>query len=116
VTNAVLPLLKQAPAGRIVNVASQLGSLTLQAASELPTYLAYGSSKSALNAITVQYARELAGTSVRVNACSPGKCATDLNGFTSDRTPAQGARIIVDMATVDDRHGVYVTEDGPIPW
>jgi NAD(P)-dependent dehydrogenase (short-subunit alcohol dehydrogenase family) len=120
VTNAMLPLLKCAPAGRIVNVSSELGSMTGQAAedSELPQFLAYNSSKTALNSITVQYARELRDTPVVVNTCAPGLCATDLNGYRGHRTPAEGAQIAIDLATGAEggRTVGFYREDGPLPW
>lgn len=63
VTNAFLPLLREAPAARIVNVSSRLASLTLGADENSPVsrvnLLAYNSSKSALNSITQAYAKEL---------------------------------------------------------
>jgi NAD(P)-dependent dehydrogenase (short-subunit alcohol dehydrogenase family) len=67
--------------------------------------MAYSSSKTALNAITVHYARELADTPVRVNGAAPGHVATDFNGFRGTRTPEQGAAIAVRLATLG--------EDGP---
>jgi NAD(P)-dependent dehydrogenase (short-subunit alcohol dehydrogenase family) len=80
--------------------------------------LSYSSSKTALNAITVQYARELAGTAIKVNSCAPGKCATDLNGHDSQRTAAQGAKVAVGLATVDDSgpSGGYFDENGAMDW
>ncbi len=84
-TQALLPLLREAPAGRIVNAGSSSGSLTLNAD---PTYphravfgAAYSPSKTALHAITLAFASELASTNIRVNAACPGFTATDLNHF-----------------------------------
>ncbi|WP_141583064.1 SDR family oxidoreductase [Actinomadura sp. WMMA1423] len=122
VTNAMLPLLRRSPAGRIVNVSSNLGSLTALSApslpASLPNLLPYNASKTALNALTVAYARELAGTPVKVNSVAPGFCATDLNGHTGHRTPAQGAAVIASVALLDDDGptGAYLTEDGRNPW
>jgi NAD(P)-dependent dehydrogenase (short-subunit alcohol dehydrogenase family) len=119
---ALLPLLLRSPAGRIVNVSSSLGSLALTSdpgspLSQLPC-LGYSSSKAALNAVTVQFANELRGTPVKVNAVCPGYVATDLNGHSGPRTPEQGARIAIEMATIpeDGPTGGYFNEDGRIPW
>ncbi|RJQ82351.1 SDR family oxidoreductase [Pseudonocardiaceae bacterium YIM PH 21723] len=118
VINTLLPLLRQAPAGRIVNVSSGLGSLTLQSepGTQQPNYLAYNTSKSALNALTVQYAREFAGSSVSINACAPGWCATNINGYTGGRTAAQGAAIAIELATTDRGNGGFHDDDGSLPW
>jgi len=122
VTNALLPLIRRAPAGRIVNLSSGLGSLTLTADPEheyaQAPLLGYDSSKSALNAITVAYANELRDTPIKVNAADPGYCATDLNGHSGPRTPAQGATVAVRLATLpaDGPTGGFFSEDGPEPW
>jgi NAD(P)-dependent dehydrogenase (short-subunit alcohol dehydrogenase family) len=122
VTNAMLPLLRRSAAGRIVNVSSGLGSLTMCTTPGHPYHmypmLAYNSSKSALNAVTVAYANELRDTPVKVNAADPGYCATDLNGHSGPRTPAQGATAAVRLATVDGDGptGQFHDEDGIVPW
>jgi len=75
VTNAMLPLLRRAPAARIVNVSSEVGSITAQSDPAhpllLPPAVQYPSSKAALNMITVMYAKELRDTPIKVNAASP---------------------------------------------
>jgi NAD(P)-dependent dehydrogenase (short-subunit alcohol dehydrogenase family) len=120
VTNAMLPLLRRSPAGRIVNVSSSLGSLASHTAegSPLPLILDYNTSKTALNGITVQYARELRDTAIKVNACTPGLCATDLNGHRGDRTAAEGARIAIELATVDGDGPTagFFDDDGVVLW
>jgi NAD(P)-dependent dehydrogenase (short-subunit alcohol dehydrogenase family) len=122
VTNAMLPLVRRAPAGRIVNVSSGLGSIAWsttpgQAQSEHPI-LAYNSSKSALNAVTVVYANELRDTAITVNAVDPGYCATDLNNHSGYRTPEQGAIAAVRWATLDGAGptGGFFDEGGVVPW
>ena len=80
VTNAMLPLLRRAPAARIVNVSSEVGSITSMTdpaspLAQMPASLAYPSSKSALNMITALYAKELRDTPVKVNAANPGYTA-----------------------------------------
>ncbi|MEU0567970.1 SDR family oxidoreductase [Nonomuraea sp. NPDC005983] len=122
VTNAMLPLLRRSPAGRIVNMSSELGSLSMAVDPESPfwphTYLAYNSSKSALNMVTVAYAKELMDTPIKVNAANPGYCATDLNAHTGFRTAEQGAQIAVRLATLDadGPTGAYLQDDGPVSW
>jgi NAD(P)-dependent dehydrogenase (short-subunit alcohol dehydrogenase family) len=122
VTQALLPLLKAAPAGRIVNVSSRVGSLSTISSPSFPMPgvggVAYGPSKSALNAVTVAFAQELAGTRVKVNAACPGYTATDLNGHAGPRTVQQGAREPVRLALLDESGptGSYSNDDGPIPW
>jgi NAD(P)-dependent dehydrogenase (short-subunit alcohol dehydrogenase family) len=119
-TNAMLPLLRKSRAARIVNVSSRLGSISQQAEPHTPLglFMAYASSKAALNAITVHYARELADTAIKVNACAPGFCATDLNGNTGLRTPAQGAKIAVELAVLaaDGPTGGFFDDNGEVSW
>jgi len=122
VTNAMLPLLLRSPAPRIVNVSSMVGSLAVQSdpagrLSVIPPTVAYPMSKTALNAVTVQYARELAGR-VLVNAADPGYCATDLNDHRGWRSAAEGAAIAVRLATLDadGPTGGFFNDDGPLPW
>jgi NAD(P)-dependent dehydrogenase (short-subunit alcohol dehydrogenase family) len=121
-TQAMLPLLLRSPSGRIVNVSSSLGSLGLTSDPDHPyskfNLLGYNSSKSALNAITVQFANELRETPVKVNSVCPGYVATDLNGRTGPRTPEQGARIAIQMAMIDSDGptGGFFNEDGRIVW
>ncbi|MGV9306495.1 SDR family oxidoreductase [Nonomuraea sp. NPDC003727] len=122
VTNAMMPLLREAPAARIVNMSSELGSLALAIDPDSPfwphNYAAYNSSKSALNMITVAYAKELWDTPIKVNAANPGYCATDLNAHTGFRTAEQGAAIAVRLATLDadGPSGAYLQDDGTVPW
>lgn len=122
VTRALLPLVKKAEAGRIVNMSSGLGSLT-QTSDPNWTYrevnlLAYNSSKSAVNAITVQFANELRDTPIKVNAADPGYVATDLNQHRGYRTVQQGATAPVRLATLpaDGPTGGYFDENGVVPW
>jgi NAD(P)-dependent dehydrogenase (short-subunit alcohol dehydrogenase family) len=102
VTNAMLPLLRRAPAARIVNVSSEVGSITSMTdpaspLAQMPASLAYPSSKSALNMITALYAKELRDTPVTVNAANPGYTATDLNGHNGLRSVAEGAEASVHL-------------------
>lgn len=123
VTNAFLPLLRRSASPRIVNVSSSVGSLTRQSGPDSatttgPVAAAYSPSKTFLNAVTLQYARELAGTGVLINLACPGFVATDLNGFRGHRTPQQGAATPVRLATLPDDGptGGYFEDAGTIPW
>jgi NAD(P)-dependent dehydrogenase (short-subunit alcohol dehydrogenase family) len=120
-TNAFLPLLRRSASPRIVNMSSGVGSLTRQSEysdATGPISVAYSPSKTFLNAVTVQYAKELADTDILINAACPGFVATDLNGFRGTRTPTQGAAIALHLATLPDDGptGGYFDDDGPIPW
>ena len=123
VTNAMLPMLRRAPSPRIVNVSSSVGSLARQSAAggELstgPVAAAYSPSKTFLNAVMIQYVRELADTDILVNAACPGFVATDLNGFRGVRSTEEGARTAIRLATLPDGGptGGFFEDDGPIPW
>jgi NAD(P)-dependent dehydrogenase (short-subunit alcohol dehydrogenase family) len=104
VTNAMLPLLRRAPAARIVNVSSELGSITANMDPDSPMFamasIPYPSSKTAVNMITAMYAKELRDTPIKVNAANPGYCATDLNQHRGFRTAEQGAEVTVHLATL----------------
>jgi NAD(P)-dependent dehydrogenase (short-subunit alcohol dehydrogenase family) len=126
VTNAMLPLLKRSAAGRIVNVSSGVGSMGYMTnpdhyMSRLRAVAAYPASKAALNALTVQYAKELRPLGILVNAAAPGACATDFTknlGMAISRTAADGAAIAVKLATLgpDGPTGGFFDDDGPVPW
>ena len=115
VTNAMLPLLRRAASPRIVNMSSNMGSLTLQTG---PILAAYAPSKSMLNSVTAQYARQFADTNVMVNAACPGYVATDFTGFNAPRTAGQGAEIAIRLATLPDDgpRGGFFDEEGVVPW
>ncbi len=115
VTNAMLPLLRRAPSPRIVNMSSNMGSLTLQTG---PILAAYAPSKSMLNSVTAQYARALADTNIVVNAACPGYVATDFTGFNAPRTPEQGAAIAIRLATLPDDgpRGGFFDDEGVVAW
>lgn len=122
VTQAMLPLLRESPAGRIVNVASAAGSLTIAADPKNPFRgmfnAVYSPSKVALNAMTLALAIELEGTSIKVNSMCPGFTKTALNNFEGTRSVEQGARRAVELALVGDDgpNGTFSNEDGPLPW
>jgi len=120
VTRAFLPLLRRSTAPRVVNVSSGMGSHSLvsdpsRVESQLVS-LVYPSSKSALNMVTVMYAKAL--PEFRVNAVDPGYTATDLNGHRGSQTVEQGAAPVVRAARIgpDGPTGAFLGADGPVPW
>jgi NAD(P)-dependent dehydrogenase (short-subunit alcohol dehydrogenase family) len=122
VTQAMLPLLRASAAGRIVNISSSLGSLSLLSDPSAPWslfgLLGYNSSKTALNMITVLFASELRDSPVKVNAVCPGYVATDLNQHSGHLSPAEGAEGAVRLANLSPNGptGGFFGKDGPVPW
>jgi NAD(P)-dependent dehydrogenase (short-subunit alcohol dehydrogenase family) len=119
-TKAFLPLLRKSSNPVIVNVSSGLGSFETvhnPATIESTVHnLHYNSSKSAVNMITVQYAKAL--PDIRINCVDPGYTATDLNHNSGPQTVTEGTDAIVQMATVgkDGPTGTYVSRHGKIGW
>jgi NAD(P)-dependent dehydrogenase (short-subunit alcohol dehydrogenase family) len=122
VTQAMLPLLRDAPAGRIVNVSSGLGSLTQNGDPAYPSaatrLIGYSASKAALNMLTVQLAYELRDTAIKVNSADPGYTATDLNGHRGQQTILEGAAEAVRLALLPDGGptGTFSNSKGVVPW
>lgn len=127
VTQAMLPLLGKSSAARIVNVSSTTGSLSLTSGGtdfggNAPLRMAYSSSKAALNMLTIQYAKAFehsdALAHIKINSATPGYTATDMTKHQGTRTVAEGARIIVDLATLTDDGptGGFFNDNGPVPW
>ncbi len=122
VTQAMLPLLREAPAARIVNVSSGVGSLTRNSDKASPWRSIFGpvypASKTALNAITLAMAIELESTGIKVNAACPGYTKTNLNNYTGTRTVEEGAREPVRLALLgpDGPTGTFSNDAGPLPW
>jgi NAD(P)-dependent dehydrogenase (short-subunit alcohol dehydrogenase family) len=123
VYQAMLPLLLEAPVGRIVNVSSGVGSLTrtMDPSFGYRRMFApgYSASKTAMNAMTVAMAVELEGTRVKINAVSPGFTKTNLNGYEGTETLEEGAAQAVKMALIgaDGPHGTFTGATlGTLPW
>ena len=121
VTQAMLPLLREAPAGRIVNIGSDGGSLTRNSDPTNPHRAVFGNysaSKTALHAITLAFAFALESTGIKVNIASPGFTSTALNNFNGTRSVEEGAREPVRLALIgaDGPTGTFSDEDGPVPW
>ncbi|MFF7472814.1 SDR family NAD(P)-dependent oxidoreductase [Streptomyces sp. NPDC008092] len=120
VLHAFLPLLERSAAPVVVNVSSGLASLTALSDPDHPAHfypgIAYPTSKTAVNMLTVQFAK--AFPALRINSVEPGFTKTDLNGNTGTQTVEQGAEIIVRMAQIgpDGPTGGYFDVDGRLPW
>lgn len=122
VTQAMLPLLRQAPSARIVNLSSALGSIATNADPSSPYFdarlIGYNASKAALNMLTVQLAGELRGTAIIINSASPGYVRTDLTGNTGYLSASEGAATPVRLAllTGADPQGKFVSAEGEVRW
>ncbi len=121
-TNTLLPLIKKSEAGRIVNLSSILGSLTLHADPASPIYgsklFAYNSSKTALNAYTVHLAAALADTNIKVNSAHPGWVKTELGTDAAPMLVDEGAKTSVALSLLgnDGYTGKYVHLGQELPW
>jgi NAD(P)-dependent dehydrogenase (short-subunit alcohol dehydrogenase family) len=123
VYQAMLPILREAPAARIVNVSSGLGSLTMNADPNYPYRKhfspVYAASKTALNAMTLAMAVELESTGIKVNAVSPGFTKTNLNNYEGTDTVEEGAGEAVRVALLgpDGPTGTFShAKLGTLPW
>jgi NAD(P)-dependent dehydrogenase (short-subunit alcohol dehydrogenase family) len=121
-TQALLPLLKKSNAGRIVNVSSQLGSLTLHATrAQRVAYnkrFAYNASKAALNMFTILLAQELEPTKIKVNSVHPGWVKTRTGGEAAPLEPAEGAGMNLEAVLIesDGPTGTFFEREGSLPW
>jgi NAD(P)-dependent dehydrogenase (short-subunit alcohol dehydrogenase family) len=121
-TQKLLPLIRKAPAGRIVNLSSILASLTLHSMPDSPIDpakgFAYNASKTALNAYTIHLAHELRGTAIKVNSAHPGWVKTELGGPNAPMEVADSGRTSVRLATLDDSgaSGGFFHEADTLPW
>ncbi|HEY0174891.1 MAG TPA: SDR family NAD(P)-dependent oxidoreductase [Pedobacter sp.] len=116
-----MELLKKADQPRIVNVSSDLASLTLHNDPDWEFYqfksAVYGPSKTALNAYTVALAFELR-ESFKVNMVNPGYTSTEFNQHRGTKKVEDAARIIVQYAMLDENGptGKFVSDYGETPW
>ncbi len=121
-TQKLLPLIRKAPAGRIVNLSSILASLTLHSMPNSPIdpakSFAYNASKTALNAYTIHLAHELRETRIKVNSAHPGWVKTELGGPNAPMEVADSGKTSVALATLDDNgpNGGFFHEGEPLPW
>jgi NAD(P)-dependent dehydrogenase (short-subunit alcohol dehydrogenase family) len=122
VTRELLPLLKKSPAGRIVNLSSILGSLTLHADPNSPIAgfksFAYDGSKSALNAYTIHLAWELKDTAIKVNSAHPGWVKTEMGTDAAPMEIPDGAKTSVALALLgaDGPSGRFIHLGQELPW
>ena len=121
-TQALLPLIHRAPAGRIVNVSSSMGSLTLHSDPSSKVYhhkvFGYDASKTALNAFTVHLADELRDTKIKVNSADPGWVKTDMGGAGADLEITEGGKTSAQLATLSDDGptGGFFHMGESLPW
>jgi NAD(P)-dependent dehydrogenase (short-subunit alcohol dehydrogenase family) len=121
-TGKLLPLIKKSPAGRIVNLSSILGSLTLHADPASPIYhaktFAYDASKTALNAFTIHLAYELRDTKIKVNSAHPGWVKTDMGGEQAPLELSEGGKTSAALALLPDDGptGGFFHLGQPLPW
>jgi NAD(P)-dependent dehydrogenase (short-subunit alcohol dehydrogenase family) len=121
-TQTLLPLIRKSEAGRIVNLSSILGSLTLHATKGSPIEgskaLAYNSSKAALNSFTIHLAHELADTKIKVNSAHPGWVKTDMGTEAAPMGIVDGAKTSILLATLpaDGPTGGYFHMADTLPW
>lgn len=121
VTQAMLPLLREAPAARIVNMGSTGASLAWNSNPDNPHRAMFGNystSKSAAHAVSLAFAFALEGEGIKVNTACPGHTATALNNFSGTRSVEDGAREAVRLATLDNNGptGTFSDEDGTVAW
>jgi NAD(P)-dependent dehydrogenase (short-subunit alcohol dehydrogenase family) len=121
-TQTLLPLIRRAPAGRIVNLSSILGSLTIHSDPSSSIYktkaFAYDATKTAINAFTVHLAAELRDTPIKVNSAHPGWVRTELGGAGANLDITEGGKTSVDLATLseDGPTGAYIHLKERLPW
>ena len=123
VYQAMVPILRETPGARIVNVSSGAGSLTLNSDPNFPLRplfdASYAASKAALNALTLAMSIELEGEGVKVHAVSPGYTATRLTAYSGTDTVEQGAaeavRVALHSSEVPSGSFTHATQ-GAIPW
>ena len=121
-TQKLLPLLIKSEAGRIVNLSSIVGSLTLHSMENSPISpakaFAYNASKTALNAFTVHLAQELKDTNIKVNSAHPGWVKTELGGPHAPMEIADSYKTSLRLATLDSHGptGGFFHEADALPW
>lgn len=123
VFQAMLPLLREAPVARIINVSSGIGSLTANSNPASPNRSTFGpgysASKTALNALTLAMAIELEPEGIKVNAVSPGFIKTNLNNYAGTGTLQDGSREVMRLVLLgaDSPTGTFTRwENEMIPW
>jgi NAD(P)-dependent dehydrogenase (short-subunit alcohol dehydrogenase family) len=120
VTQAALPLLRMSANPVVVNISSGLGSFWAVSNPErnefhYPTVI-YSATKAAVSMLTVEYAKAV--PEIKFNAAEPGLTATDLTGGHGGQTVAEGAEVIVRLASIgrDGPTGTFQADKGELPW
>jgi NAD(P)-dependent dehydrogenase (short-subunit alcohol dehydrogenase family) len=121
VTQAMLPLLRESPAGRIVLTGTSGGSLTLNSDSgnaHRKMFGNYSASKAAAHAVTLAFALALESTNIKVNIASPGFTKTALNNFNGTGSAEDGAKEPVRLALLgaDGPTGTFWEAGHSVPW
>jgi NAD(P)-dependent dehydrogenase (short-subunit alcohol dehydrogenase family) len=122
VAQIMLPLVRKSAGGNIINVTSELGSITGHSDPNWKfapvKFIAYSASKAAMNMMTVQLAYELRDTKIKVNSVNPGYTATDLNNNQGPQTIEQGAAEIIRVALIgpEGPSGQFLETGGTLPW
>ncbi len=113
-----IPLLRKSGHGRVVNVSSAASRMSYIEGDTRSNPYAYCLSKAGLNFATAMYASLLKGDGIKVNAVLPGYVNSPISNFKGTRTPAEGARVQIMYATIDDDGptGGLFDENGPVPW
>lgn len=121
-TQALLPLIRKAPEGRIVNLSSILGSLGLHSTPGSPIEgskaFAYNVSKTALNGFTVHLAALLKDTPIKVNSAHPGWVKTEMGGENATLELSEGGKTSTQLATLgaDGPTGGFYHLGETLPW
>ena len=120
-TQQFLSLLQKSTLPHIINISSEVGSLTMHTSPgrnpNWDLYNAYGSSKTAINSFTVMLANELRNTKFRVNSVTPGYTATDLNQHQGFKSVEEGTKPIVRLITeINVATGKFIKDGGEVPW
>ena len=118
---AFTPLLARAEKARIINISSTMGSLAALSNPDSPYYdmnvPAYNSSKSAVNGLTVAYAKALKVHGISVTSVCPGWVRTDIGTKDAFKPVEEGVRVAVRVATMEDApSGAFVDIEGSVPW
>ena len=113
ITRAMIPFLKKSDDPRVINLSSTMGQLSSMGAG----YAAYRISKTALNALTVIQSKELVRDGIKVNSMCPGWVKTEMGGPNATRSPGEGAKTAVWLATSGNiPSGKFFKDKKEIPW
>ena len=121
ICQALIPMMKERNYGRIVNVSTEMASMSQLVSDAYPISPSYRLSKIGLNGLTCLLAKDLKGTNILVNSYSPGWMKTDMGAADAPFTPEEGAETALYLALLPDdgSQGGFFAEmrkfGGPIP-